>query len=1653
MKKKINKRKIVLLIILICLLILQIKAFTDSQANKILEITLDAKDKSNLVGNSTMEFEAIDEGDSGYSFNLPERINEKKVSKYYITEKNEEKEANIENSVTESSKVEKKPGDKIYLTAEEVENKKIELEVDYDKKEENGKVFYNQEFKEELEEKNVIVSGYIEDKASLKVEEKAKEEVTEVDSYLTEYGFNSAYDISLLDANNEKANFSGDLTISIEKDDLGKDKNKEFKIIHILDEAKENENLQEIEKVELEENRISFETDGLSTFVVLEREEGAIISDGNAVEDALQNEVASNDLLMTMALSTEVTAWDGSVADSFSFGEGTEERPYLIADGADLAYLGEQVKNGNTYEGQYFQLANDIDLGGREWTPIGTSQNSFRGILDGAGHTIANATVTVASLPNQTYESYGIFASLGGGDTRTIIRNLELSGITVQITASGNTGEIDEGGFFGGGSVDQDNEGLHIGTLSGSMYRNSSVQNVIVNNSVIQDTDVITITNYQFQFSVGGVIGYVGNTYNNNNNPGNGRTFVIDNCCSEVQISLDSNADEGTIDGGWFGSDIDYNGHGQYHTGGIVGTIRGQAVWPTNSLYSGAINANGLIGPIFGALINNSGYEDYNDYPTIWYGNDAGNVTANNMYYTNYNANGTRFTQSVTSGNTGYRVSNRNTNIGYVQGLNKGTYTTDMNSMLNVFNNNANSNCSYLPWLYENGTFSFKERLTSSVNENPEYTYNLEITDPWQIGNYETHYYKNGTEEPWEDFSYTWKENYEEDENWVIVTFDGEYYTVTKFTIECLGVDIVFDINENNDSVTASLEGPGLKYTTVDDFTFQWYRKDIAGTSEMLEGENSLTLTGLEKGCEYRLVATNGKIPAMSTENSFTYGDRTVIYVDYNNGNNRNDGFTPQTPVQNLSTAYGKLDRNGTTNSNVIVIMGDYSSNSFFNSANSSTYNKPATITGMYDGQDYDGRLYFYSGSSSYRYLTADTNFMYMDWYGTNDSGWFGGTEEQLYLYLQGYSMTIGEGVTMVGYADSNTNQGLLGGNAPAVHIICGWLQYNLRQLPRNNPQIIIKSGTYGRIIGGGSPGTSSGQGQTTSHDFTGSSKEDSFNVTITIDIQNSTTASEYDYDVNLLTGGSAAGNNYSNVVQNIKNGSVGRLIGGSIGDSQTRPRNWNYPENTYLGTSTINVTGGSIEELYGGCLGRNMGVVGSPNASGNTCDSYYYGNITINISGGEITDNIYGAGAGGVTGYSEDSSDNYKSYGREFDTSVTLNITGGTIKGDVYGGGYGYTEYLNANVTANDGGSLYGDSYINISGSPIIEGNIFAAGCGYNYSSRPNLAQMQGTSSIEITGTPTINGKIFGAGAGVSGYGEMAKLIGNSNIDISANLTSEVYGGGNIAKVEGNTNIDINAGTHTAAIYGGGNLGEIQGNTVVNINGGTQETVYGGGNQATVTTSTVNIKGGTNNDVFAGGNQAKVTTTTVNISNGTSNNVYAGGNSADVETTNVYVTGGNTGYIYGGSNQTGTVNRSNIETTGGTIATVFGGNNIGGTTQDANVNINGGSITEAVYGGGNQVDTNKTTVTLSKSDNQIPSVYGGGNQAGVPETYVYGEGANVRDVFGGSNSSGIVNTTNVEINSGTYENIYGGNNQGGQVDTTNVTVNSRNCWKCLWRK
>ena len=54
-----------------------------------------------------------------------------------------------------------------------------------------------------------------------------------------------------------------------------------------------------------------------------------------------------------------VSSWDGSVATSFRKGDGTEENPYIISNGSELAFFIEQLKDTD-YKGVYFELSNDI---------------------------------------------------------------------------------------------------------------------------------------------------------------------------------------------------------------------------------------------------------------------------------------------------------------------------------------------------------------------------------------------------------------------------------------------------------------------------------------------------------------------------------------------------------------------------------------------------------------------------------------------------------------------------------------------------------------------------------------------------------------------------------------------------------------------------------------------------------------------------------------------------------------------------------------------------------------------------------------------------------------------------------------------------------------------------------------------------------------------------------------------------------------------------------------------------------------------------------------------------------------------------------------------------------------------------------------------
>lgn len=131
--------------------------------------------------------------------------------------------------------------------------------------------------------------------------------------------------------------------------------------------------------------------------------------------------------------------WDGTVADGFAGGTGTQADPYLISNGEELAYLSAQVASGNAFAGKYVTLAANLDMGNVAFTPIGSDARRFAGSFDGAYHTIDNLLVS------QTTDYAGLFGCL---DTGAAVRRLTVRG---SISGRGYVGGIV--GYTENGSV------------------------------------------------------------------------------------------------------------------------------------------------------------------------------------------------------------------------------------------------------------------------------------------------------------------------------------------------------------------------------------------------------------------------------------------------------------------------------------------------------------------------------------------------------------------------------------------------------------------------------------------------------------------------------------------------------------------------------------------------------------------------------------------------------------------------------------------------------------------------------------------------------------------------------------------------------------------------------------------------------------------------------------------------------------------------------------------------------------------------------------------------------------------------------------------------------------------------------------------------
>ena len=166
----------------------------------------------------------------------------------------------------------------------------------------------------------------------------------------------------------------------------------------------------------------------------------------------------------------------GSSSSTYSGGDGlSTSTAFRISTAADLIRLSNRTADFSRF---FIQTA-DIDLGGCEWTPIGTNAAVFLGQYNGGGFAISG--LSIATMPTVATSPLGLF----GVVSNTVIRELTVRGSVSSSTQNvaglvgsvkGSTSLITQihsevnvtytGGDYAGGIVGE----MPLGTLSYSHY-------------------------------------------------------------------------------------------------------------------------------------------------------------------------------------------------------------------------------------------------------------------------------------------------------------------------------------------------------------------------------------------------------------------------------------------------------------------------------------------------------------------------------------------------------------------------------------------------------------------------------------------------------------------------------------------------------------------------------------------------------------------------------------------------------------------------------------------------------------------------------------------------------------------------------------------------------------------------------------------------------------------------------------------------------------------------------------------------------------------------------------------------------------------------------------------------------------------------------
>ena len=1326
--------------------------------------------------------------------------------------------------------------------------------------------------------------------------------------------------------------------------------------------------------------------------------------------------------------------WDGvTVASSFSAGNGDKDNPYIINNGAELAYFKYLIEgeNSNIYNSKYYELGQNINLDNHEWRPIGNN-NYFKGNFNGNGYSIKNAKI-VDGVVIDNYVYYGFFSRVGDA----LLKNINFNNIVVSPNSSTSVykigsivGEVMDSSVLANISIsnskmdlgnitnDKDNA---IGGVVALLSKESKFYNIYINldfstnevlnvgkaayNSLCDSSYIITNITSNSLF-VDSTSNYVNSTSKNTDQYIYSDPNYV-NITSNSMISGDElvNLLNNYLDDGLYW---------KYEAGNLVINKKSNSINTLNAITTFSFSANNPIVLHDSGISDDTVYvndlvSDYNNYVGLNYtdfsstgrlptGNDQNIYNSNNLVKVYAMYDGASIQNDSYTGYVGLDADSRQSKFIYYK---------------------------YYP--VKSGYVTFELIDNPYGNRPNDLAFNGWVTDyPGAYIYLDTDTYVRYVRIPVTDVNQVISINFRA--SWINattyeITSSNTSWNTVYNNINSAGMKKVSKgtpIYREDDMRDYYITGTVNRRSNYPNGAYDHYGNNISGdrcntwggctyyhhpTSssydagvtyyELVNGsmrEYSRTITGYEDNKAFFDGASSAGLFKQVT---ISYSNSIEGYYD-NSGNYLSGTCTNRTGCtyykylqyyddNNNENIYNKNDTYYylvTRDTNIVVLRSDISS--------SISNRKPFTLTSINNGNDYRNRA-IYSIASSHISAEADLRIENITLtaernYSNSDST--GNSNQSSYIYGNWHNLKIGNGIKQ--YSNYITAYGVIAGSNASTGSSGSPTEY----------KTVVESGFYNTLAatnGSVEEYTSQWWGDTGARIYVNGLavygndydriKGDNDSLIIY-------------YCASGSWGGSVYGSNTTNSIAihtNIKSGkfgtgkydySAGIYVGGRAGG-------------THYSAREATIEGGWIYNLIGGPL--------TDSSKRNYNDTY------INVKGGSIDMIVGGAGASAT-------------YGNRI-----INLTGGVVNYAVFGGSNGYI----GSDTGSYRGTLDGSTFIYVAGTAVVgdddlinnntnlfgaeSGSVFGIGNGNSDSSKIGTAN---TSNIVINGNATIKRNVYGGG-NYGAVGIDATSSTSTSIKVlGGEISGSLYGGGNnngsgSSSVEATINISIYDGK-IGNVYGGSK---------------TKGTVYGSAN--------VSVLGGNIvNDVYGGG-EGNNTFVTKNV------DVVIGDNSIS----NELLINGN---VYGGSAY-GTVNGSevgtsvsnfdtNVTVNRGTITqSVFGGGKGNNTYTpfvlgNVTVNINGGNIGN-VFGGNDAQGSPNGDDFVYLNGGVIGNSYGGGNNTGQEVTNIYLQGATVNNLFGGSNKSGTVNTTNVYIKSGNVGNVYGGNNIGGNTDVNNVTV------------